>query len=152
MELSSITGLDVRRNFVGPSAARFSSALPADARAIIERAPKSVTQSAPAQRRPWLLRFERRVAPGVDPLTGWTSGADPLVHITLRFSDLASAIRYAERHDLPYKVHEEVPARPRTPIRPHTLNPLPSRIDAWLSRDRTTACDESKREARPCRA
>jgi hypothetical protein len=152
MDMSSFANLDLRRNSFAPSAARFSSALPSDARAIIRRAPKSVMQSAPAHRRPWLLHFEHRVAPGVDPLTGWTSGADPLVHVSLRFPDLASAIRYAERHNLPYKVHEEAPTRPRTPIRPHTLNPLRSPINAWPSRDRATACDESKREARPCRA
>lgn len=103
----SSANLEARRNYAGPSAARLSSALPEDARAIIDREPRSVTQSAPARRRGWRLRFDRRVPPGVDPLTGWTTGADPLAHLSLRFPDLASAIRYAERHDLPYEVREE---------------------------------------------
>jgi hypothetical protein len=94
------------RNYVGPSTARLSSALPEDARAIIERETRSVTQSAPARSRGWRLRFDRRAPHGIDPLTGWTTGVDPLAHLSLRFPDLASAIRYTERHDLPYEVRE----------------------------------------------
>ena len=97
LQASTIQQPEARRNYVGPSAARLSSALPEDARAIIERERRSVTQSGPARSRGWRLRFDRRARHGVDPLTGWTTGADPLAHLTLRFPDLASAIRYAER-------------------------------------------------------
>ena len=95
-----------RRNYAARSAKRFLSALPEDARAIIEREPRPVTQSAPALRRDWGLRFHRRRPGRVDPLTGWTSGADPLAHLSLRFPNLGSAIRYAEDHDLPYDVRD----------------------------------------------
>ncbi len=44
-----------RQSYAGPSAARLSSALPANARAVIERQPLSVTQTAPAPRRGWRL-------------------------------------------------------------------------------------------------
>lgn len=104
MSPASDTNLEARRNYAGPSVARLSSALPDEARAVIEREPRSVTQSAPAGKRGWRLRFYPRSPFGVDPLTGWTTGADPLAHLDLRFPDLASAIRYAERHDLPYEV------------------------------------------------
>lgn len=97
------------RNYVGPSVARLRSSLPQDATAVIERQPRSVTQSAPALRGGWQLRFKPRARPSTDPLMGWTSGRDPLAHVTLRFPDLASAIRYAERHDLPYEVHDDAP-------------------------------------------
>lgn len=104
---------ETRQNYTGPSVARLSSALPEDARAIIERETRSATQSAPVRRRGWRLRFDRRAPHGVDPLTGWTTGADPLAHLILRFPDLASAIHYAERHDLPYEVREEAQAKRR---------------------------------------
>ncbi len=107
MTPASDTNLEARRNYAGPSVARLSSSLPDDARAVIEREPRSVTQSAPAGRRGWRLRFYPRMPRGADPLTGWTTGADPLAPLSLRFPDLASAIRYAERHDLPYEVREE---------------------------------------------
>jgi hypothetical protein len=113
---------EARRNYTGPSVARLSSALPENARAIIEREPRSVTQSAPALHRQWRLHFEPRLRPGVDPLTGWTTGADPLADVSLRFPDLASAVRYAERHDLAYEVRDEASARSRMPMRPHALN------------------------------
>jgi len=97
-------------NYRGPSVARLTSALPDDARAVIEREGRSVTQSGRRRAGSWRLRFERRHRYGVDPLTGWTSGTDPLTQIELRFPDAASAIRYAERHDLPYELREDPPA------------------------------------------
>jgi hypothetical protein len=96
-----------KRNYRGPSAERLTSALPQDACAIIEREPRSVTQSGPARHRRWRLRFDLRRRNQVDPLTGWTSGTDPLAHLNLRFPDLASAIRFAERQDLSYEVRED---------------------------------------------
>lgn len=107
MFLEPATSLQLRRNYAGPGAARLTFRLPEDARAIIEREARSVTQSAPFNRRGWRLRFEQRFPNGVDPLTGWTMGFDPLAHLTLRFPDLASAIRYAERHDLPFEVRDQ---------------------------------------------
>ena len=118
MSPASDTNLEARRNYVGPSAARLSSALPDDARAVIEREPRSVTQSAPAGQSGWRLRFYPRLPIGVDPLTGWTTGADPLAHLSLRFPDLASAIRYAERHDLPYEVRDAASSRSQLGARP----------------------------------
>lgn len=59
------------------------------------------------------MRFYPRRPSGIDPLTGWTTGADPLAHLTLRFPDLTSAIRYAERHDLPYDFRDAETSRNR---------------------------------------
>ena len=129
--IANATSTADRRNYQGPSPARLASALPADARVIIERETRSVTQSAPARRRCWRLRFDRRLTHGVDPLTGWTTGADPLAHLSLRFPDLASAIRYAERHDLPYEVRDAAPAKSRPPLRPHPSNAPALRLGGW---------------------
>ncbi|WP_249734797.1 NADH dehydrogenase ubiquinone Fe-S protein 4 [Bradyrhizobium sp. sGM-13] len=52
----------------------------------------------------WRLTFERRSAPYVEPLMGWTGDDDPLAIVELSFPTLRSAIRYAERQKLPYVV------------------------------------------------
>lgn len=131
---------NVRRNYAGPSVARLSSALPEDARAIIEREPRPVTQSAPSRRRGWRLRFDRRARHGVDPLTGWTTGADPLAHLTLRFPDLASAIRYAERHDVPYDIREDGAERRRFGGRQGFKGQAPVQLCCWPTGPHALCC------------
>lgn len=140
LQASTIQQPEARRNYVGPSAARLSSALPEDARAIIERERRSVTQSGPARSRGWRLRFDRRARHGVDPLTGWTTGADPLAHLTLRFPDLASAIRYAERHDLPYEIREEAPERRRFGGRQGFEVQAPLQLCCWPTGPHALCC------------
>lgn len=130
---------ETRRNYVGPSAARLSSALPADARAIIEREARSVTQSA-ARNRGWRLRFERRHAYSVDPLTGWITGTDPLTQIELRFPDAASAIRYAERHDLPYDIREGAPGKRRFGGRKAVQQQGPLQLCCWPTGPHALCC------------
>lgn len=82
---------------------------PADAVALIERAPRSSMQSG---RRPrgWRLSFARRARQFHDPLTGWIGGSDPLAHVELSFPSLEAAIRYAEREGLTYEVREPPPS------------------------------------------
>lgn len=140
LQASTIQQPDVRRNYAGPSAVRLSSALPNDARAIIEREPRSVNQSGRARERGWRLRFDRRAPHGVDPLTGWTTGADPLAHLSLRFPDLASAIRYAERHDLPYEIHEEAPERRRFGGRQGFEGQAPVQLCCWPTGPHALCC------------
>jgi hypothetical protein len=69
---------------------------------------RSVMQAGLGRGR-WVLEFERRVPPFVDPLMGWIGGADPLAHVRLDFPDLASAITFAERHGWRYEVEEPPP-------------------------------------------
>lgn len=134
------TKLEAPRNYAGPSVARLTSTLPRDARAIIEREPRSMPQSAPAHRRGWRLRFDRRLPHGVDPLTGWTTGADPVAHLNLRFPDVASAIRYAERHDLPYEVREEAPGKGRSGGRERFEGPVPVQLCCWPTGPHALCC------------
>lgn len=131
---------DLQRNRVGPSAARLASAIPDNARAVIEREPKSVTQSAPAASRGWRLRFHPRAPLGVDSLTGWTSGSDPLAHLALRFPDLAPAIRYAECHDLPYDVREERPVQRPIGGTRHIEERAPARLCCWPTGPHALCC------------
>jgi hypothetical protein len=80
---------------------RLASALPADATAVIEPADGGVTHPGHARKR-WRLWFRSRVAPIVDPLTGWCGGEEPLAHLTLSFRRLADAISYCRRYGIRY--------------------------------------------------
>lgn len=93
---------------------RYLSALPDDARAVIEPLPIATNQSGRARKGQWRLRFQQRKKPFVDWLMGWTGGEDPLAHIDLRFPTREAAERYCERLDLPYDVHQP----PRSEFRP----------------------------------
>jgi hypothetical protein len=61
--------------------------------------------SGRARTKSWLLTFERRTVPYIEPLMGWTAGDDPLTQIELRFPTLESAIAYAKRQGLSYRLH-----------------------------------------------
>jgi hypothetical protein len=58
--------------------------------------------SGKARTKGWRLTFERRTAPFIEPLMGWTGGDDTLTQIELSFPTRESAIRYAERQGLRY--------------------------------------------------
>lgn len=118
---------DLARNFgSGPSAndnhpgLGASSALPPDARAVIEPVPRATNQGGLGGRGQWRVRFAPRWRPVADPLTGWTGGGDPLETIELRFLDAETAANYCRRHGLDFSLHG-------APGRQH---PLPSRLPA----------------------
>ena len=76
---------------------------PPDAIARIYRPGRSVTTSA-RRSAAWRLVFERRTAPFIEPLMGYTGGKDTLTQVELSFPTLQSAIDYAERQGLNYVV------------------------------------------------
>lgn len=80
------------------------SLLPKDAVARIFRPQRSAMTSGKAGSRGWRLVFERRMAPYIEPLMGWTGNDDPLADIELSFPTLKAAVRYAERQRIPYVV------------------------------------------------
>lgn len=79
------------------------SVLPQDAVARIYQPGRSVATSA-RSRPGWRLVFERRTAPFIEPLMGYTGSRDTLTQVELSFPTLESAIRYAERQGLSYVV------------------------------------------------
>jgi hypothetical protein len=89
-------------NFAGPLSMG-KSVFPDDAVARIYRRSRSVTTAGKA-RKSWRLVFERRTAPFIEPLMGYTGGDDPLMQVELDFPDLESAIGYARRQGLAYVV------------------------------------------------
>ena len=79
------------------------SVFPEDAVARIYRPGRSVTTSARTGSA-WRLAFERRTAPFIEPLMGYTGSGDTLTQVELSFPTLESAIGYAERQGLSYVV------------------------------------------------
>lgn len=80
------------------------SVFPEDAVAHIYQPSRSVTSSGRARSRGWRLVFERRSAPFIEPLMGYTGSADPLLQVKLSFPTLEAATRYARRQGLTYVV------------------------------------------------
>jgi hypothetical protein len=80
------------------------SVFPDDAVARICKPSRAVTTSGKARTKGWSLIFERRSAPFIEPLMGYTGGDDTLTQVELGFPTLDSAIRYAERQGLTYVV------------------------------------------------
>ncbi|HEX2134671.1 MAG TPA: NADH dehydrogenase ubiquinone Fe-S protein 4 [Microvirga sp.] len=87
---------------------------PESAAARIYRPARSVTSSAPGRSRTWVLCFERRKPPFIEPLMGWTGSEDPLTQVELRFDTLDEAVRHAEREGLAYRIDGEVVPTTRT--------------------------------------
>ena len=78
--------------------------LPEDPVARIYKPSRLVMTAGRARTKGWRLRFERRSAPVIEPLMGYTGGEDTLTQVELSFPTLESAIRYAERQGLRYAV------------------------------------------------
>ncbi|MET4842565.1 NADH dehydrogenase ubiquinone Fe-S protein 4 [Bradyrhizobium japonicum] len=91
-----------------------NSVFPADAQAVIYKAAPSPMTSGRARAQRWTLRFERRSAPYIEPLMGWTGDDDPLSQVKLSFPSAAAAIAYARRQGLQYSV-QGLPAQGAKP-------------------------------------
>jgi hypothetical protein len=85
---------------------------PPDAQAVISRRRHAFTNSGRAGARQWVLRFERRTPPVIEPLIGWTAGDDTLTQIELAFGSRKEAVGYAEQQGLAYRIHGEGSDRP----------------------------------------
>jgi len=69
--------------------------------------------SGGARAQQWKLRFERRSAPYIEPLMGWTGDDDTLAQIELSFPSAESAIAYARRQGLQFTVQGLEGPKPR---------------------------------------
>ncbi|WP_411032797.1 NADH dehydrogenase ubiquinone Fe-S protein 4 [Shinella sp. BYT-45] len=101
------------------------SVFPDDAIARICRPSRPVTTSGTARARGWRLVFERRAAPFIEPLMGYTGGRDTLTQVELNFPTLESAVRYAERQGLTYVI--EAPAGRTATDRSRPVDEKPAR-------------------------
>jgi len=67
---------------------------------------RTAMQSGKAKTREWILEFEPASARALDPLMGWTSSTDMNGEVRLRFDSKEDAIAYAEKHGIPFRLHE----------------------------------------------
>jgi hypothetical protein len=72
--------------------------------ARIYRPAKPATQSGRAKTRFWILEMEPRSRKEADPLCGWIGSDDTEQQIQLRFPDVASAIAFARKSGIEYRV------------------------------------------------
>lgn len=80
-----------------------------DGRAVrvrIYRPARSVLQAGRANTGHWLLEFEPRSAPFIEPLMGWTGTEDTLRQVRLRFPTRERAVAFAKRQGWAWKVVE----------------------------------------------
>lgn len=101
--ITCVRGQDVERR--GTCQTPFMSSFPADAVAVIYRPARSAMTSGLANTRRWKPRFERRSAPFIEPLMGWTGGDDTLAQVGLTFQSADEAVAYARRQGLKFVVH-----------------------------------------------
>ena len=93
------------------------------ARARVYRPTPNPMQSGRANADKWVVEFEPHLKPGIDPLMGWTSSADPLQQVRLSFNSLDEALAYCRRECLATDV--EMPAPRKRKPRSYTENFLP---------------------------
>ncbi|MER9585605.1 ETC complex I subunit [Mesorhizobium sp. M0051] len=93
------------------------SEFPPDAVARIYQPCRSVMSSGRARPKGWRLVFERRIAPVIEPLMGYTGSCDTLTQVELDFSTAQAAIDYAERQGLAYRVQGS-PAAEKSIVEP----------------------------------
>jgi hypothetical protein len=79
------------------------------AQARIFRPAKTAMQSGRGQTRKWVLEYEPATSRRPDPLMGWTSAADTLNEVRLRFDTIEEARAFADKQGLAYTVIEPHP-------------------------------------------
>jgi hypothetical protein len=122
--ITCVRGQDVERR--GTCQTPSMSSFPPDAVAVIYRPARSAMTSGLANTRRWKLRFERRSAPFIEPLMGWTGGDDTLAQVELTFQSADEAVAYARRQGLKFVVHgleDAKMAKPRRDSSPSCRDP-----------------------------
>ncbi len=84
------------------------------AEARIFRPAKNAMQSGRRQTRKWVLEYEPATRRQPDPLMGWTSAADTLNQVRLRFATIEEARAFADKQGLAYTI-----------IEPHAISEKP---------------------------
>ncbi len=97
--------------------------------ARIYRPAKTAMQSGKAKSQDWRLEFEPASARFQDPLTGWTGSTDMNGQVRLTFETQEEAVAYAERHGIPFRLHE--PRDPPLIIKAYADNFAPDRKVSW---------------------
>ena len=75
------------------------------------------------------LEFEPKDARRSDPLMGWTSSTDMNGQVRLNFDTAEEAVAYAERHGIPFRLHE--PQAAPVILKAYADNFAPGRKQPW---------------------
>jgi hypothetical protein len=97
--------------------------------ARIYKPAKTAMQSGTAKTKDWVLDFEPESPRMIEPLMGWTSSADMLQEVRLRFDTKEEAIAYCERRGIAYQVSE--PKESARRVISYSDNFAFSRRDPW---------------------
>ena len=81
--------------------------------------------------RGWQLYFQHEQK-WSNPLTGWTSSADPMTSIKMTFDTKEQAIAFAEKKGLDYEVKERAPRQRKYGTNYYAHNFLPAAYEAQL--------------------
>jgi len=87
------------------NAERWRASLPRRHVVIYQPAKSAMTSGRGGTKR-WLLEFEPRSAPLIEPLMGWTGNTDPRGQVRLSFPSREAAVAYAGREGFEYEVRE----------------------------------------------
>jgi hypothetical protein len=79
--------------------------------ARIYKPSRNAMQSGKGKSDFWVLEHEQETRRAADPLMGWTSTADTVTQVKLKFDTLAEAEAYAKRKGIAYVVQAEAPVR-----------------------------------------
>jgi len=83
------------------------------ARARIFQPAKNAMQSGRGNRRKWVLEYEPATPRVPEAVMGWTSAADTLNQIRLRFDTLEEAVAFAGKEGFDYTVAEPQQRAPK---------------------------------------
>lgn len=73
-------------------------------KAKIYKPSKSAMQSGRAKTGQWVLEYERKAPLQPEPLMGWTSSADTMNQVRLKFDTLEQAVARAEKEGFEYSI------------------------------------------------
>ena len=73
----------------------------------------TTSQSGKGKTGVWLLEYVPEVAKSIDPLMGYTSSSDMLAQLKLKFESKESAVAYAEKNGIAFRVEEPKFTTPR---------------------------------------
>lgn len=90
--------------------------------AHIYRPSRSAGTAGQSRWKRWRLVFDRRSAPFIEPLMGYTGTDDTLAQIELEFPDLESATRYARQQGLAYVVRSTADRSPQPAAVSHQVS------------------------------
>ncbi len=76
-------------------------------KARIYKPSKTAMQSGTARTHKWVLEYEPEAAKGPEPLMGWTAAGDTVGQVSLKFTSLDMAKKFAEDKGLAYTVLAE---------------------------------------------